>query len=147
MLKKTINYQDYNGDNRSEDFYFNLTNAELTEMQLVTTGGLTAMLERIMQTRDIPTMYKFFKEIVLKSYGEKSLDGRKFVKIDDNGHPLSRDFEQTEAYSVLMTELMANNDDAVEKFVEGVLPSSIADLMKSPEIKKQIEDQKSKLLS
>ena len=93
MLKKTIPYVDYNGNKREEDFYFNLTETELAEMQMEVTGGLTTMLQAIIEAQDIPTIAKLFKEIVLKSYGKKSPDGRQFIKSEE----LSREFSQTEA--------------------------------------------------
>ena len=121
MLKKTIKYTDYNGVERSEDFYFNLSKAEIAEMELGTTGGFTEMLQRIIDTQDMPQIVKMFKDLVLKSYGVKSADGKRFIKIDDNGVPLSRAFSQTEAYSELYMEL-GTDVDAAAKFVKGILP-------------------------
>lgn len=124
MLKKTIKYTDYNGVGRSEDFYFNLSKAEIAEMELGTTGGFSDMLQRIIDTQDMPQIVKMFKDLVLKSYGVKSADGKRFIKIDDNGVPLSRAFSQTEAYSELYMEL-ATDVDAAAKFVEGILPADM----------------------
>ena len=124
MLKKTIKYTDYNGVERSEDFYFNLSKAEIAEMELGTTGGFADMLQRIIDTHDMPQIVKMFKDLVLKSYGVKSADGKCFIKIDDNGVPLSRAFSQTEAYSELYMEL-ATDADAAAKFVEGILPADM----------------------
>ena len=124
MLKKTIKYTDYNGVGRSEDFYFNLSKAEIAEMELGTTGGFSDMLQRIIDTQDMPQIVKMFKDLVLKSYGVKSADGKRFIKIDDNGVPLSRAFSQTEAYSELYMEL-ASSADAAAKFVEGILPADM----------------------
>ena len=124
MLKKTIKYTDYNGVGRSEDFYFNLSKAEIAEMELGTTGGFSDMLQRIIDTQDMPQIVKMFKDLVLKSYGVKSADGKRFIKIDANGVPLSRAFSQTEAYSELYMEL-ATDADAAAKFVEGILPADM----------------------
>lgn len=121
MLKKTIKYEDYNGNERTEDFYFNLSKAELTEMELSTTGGLQTMLENIIQTQDVPTIVKIFKEIILKSYGEKSADGKRFIKSDE----LSTAFSQTEAFSNLYMELVQNADEA-SKFISGIIPKDLA---------------------
>ena len=118
MLKKTINYTDYNGAQRTEDFYFNLTKAEIMEMELSTTGGLAGMIERVVASQDAPAIIKIFKELVLKAYGEKSPDGKRFVKSEE----LSTAFSQTEAYSILFMEL-ATDSDAAAKFVNGIIPA------------------------
>lgn len=122
MIKKTITYVDYNGVERTEDYYFNLNKAELMEWELSATGGFFEMLNRIMAEKDIPTIAKIFKELIIKSYGVKSPDGKKFIKIDPvDGHKLVNDFVQTEAYSILYMEL-ATDSDAAAKFVNGVMP-------------------------
>lgn len=125
MLKKTITYTDYNGVNRTEDFYFNLSKAEVMEMEMSTTGGLSEMINRIVATQDAPAIIKIFKDLVLKAYGEKSLDGKRFMKIDANGTPLSVAFSQTEAYSQLFMEL-ATDDKAAAAFVNGIVPADMA---------------------
>ena len=93
MLKKTITYTDYNSVERTEDFYFNLTKAELMEMEIGTTGGMADMIKRIVDAKDAPAIIKIFKELVLKAYGEKSADGKRFVKSEE----ISNGFAQTEA--------------------------------------------------
>ena len=120
MLKKTIEYVDYNGVERKEDFYFNLTKAEIMEMEMSTEGGLAEMIEKIVATQNTPAIIKIFKQLVLKAYGEKSPDGKRFIKSEE----LSNAFEQTEAYSELFMEL-ATNADAAAKFVNGIVPSDI----------------------
>ena len=121
MLNKTINYTDYNGTARTEDFYFNLSEAEITEMELSTTGGLAAMLENVVKAQDGPSIVKIFKEIVLKSYGEKSPDGKRFIKSKE----LSEAFSQTEAYTKLFMEL-DTDADAAAAFINAVVPSTVA---------------------
>lgn len=121
MLKKTITYVDFNGEERTEDFYFNLTKAELSLMQLSEKGGLDVVLDRMIQTRDEPSMIKMFKEIIDLSYGEKSADGRKFVKND----AILEDFKSTEAYSVLFMEL-ATDSKAAADFINGIVPKDVA---------------------
>ena len=125
MLKKTITYTDYNGTERTEDFYFNLTKAELTEMELGTTGGLSEMIQNIVKAQDIPSIIKIFKDLILKAYGEKSADGKRFVKVNDAGVPLANAFAETEAYSQLFMEL-ATDADAAAKFVNGIVPKDTA---------------------
>lgn len=118
MLKKTITYTDYNGVERTEDFYFNLTKAELMEMEIGTTGGMADMIKRIIDAKDAPAIIKIFKELVLKAYGEKSVDGKRFVKSEE----ISNGFAQTEAYSQLFMEL-ATDADAAAAFVNGIIPN------------------------
>ena len=119
MLKKTITYTDYNGITRTEDFYFNLTKAEIMEMQLSTNGGLDIMIKKIIDSQDAPSIIKIFKELILKAYGEKSDDGKRFVKSKE----ISEGFAQTEAYSQLFMEL-ATDTDAASKFVNGIVPAA-----------------------
>lgn len=118
MLKKTITYPDYNGLDRTEDFYFNLTKAEIMEMELSTTGGLSEMISRIVAAKDAPAIIKVFKELILKAYGQKSPDGKRFIKSAE----LSEEFAQTEAYSILFMEL-ATDADAAAKFVNAIVPA------------------------
>lgn len=121
MLKKTITYKDYNDVERTEDFYFNLTKAEVLEMEMSVAGGLAEMITRIVAAQDQPSIIKVFKELILKAYGEKSLDGKRFVKSEE----LSTAFSQTEAYSQLYIEL-ATDADAASKFVNGIIPAEMS---------------------
>lgn len=125
MLKKTIAYTDYNGVERKEDFYFNLSKAELMEMEMSTEGGLVEMINKIVSTQDAPRIMALFKDLVLKAYGEKSLDGKKFMKKDANGNPLYPNFEQSEAYSVLFMELITD-EKTMADFVNGIVPADIS---------------------
>lgn len=119
MLKKTITYTDYNGNERTEDFYFNLSKAEIMEMEMGTTGGMAEMIQKVVSTQDAPAIIKIFKDLVLKAYGEKSPDGKRFMKSEE----LSMAFSQTEAYSNLFMEL-ATNADMAAKFVNGIVPNA-----------------------
>lgn len=119
MLKKTFIYTDYNGVERKEDHFFNLSRAELAEMELSTTGGLAEMIQRVVDAQDAPQIVKIFKELILKAYGKKSDDGRRFIK----SKALSEEFSQTEAYSQLFMEL-ATNADAAAEFVNGIVPKA-----------------------
>ena len=121
MLKKTITYVDYNGNERTEDFYFNLTKAEIMEMEMTTSGGFAEMLQRIVAAQDAPTIVKVFKDLVLKAYGQKSPDGKRFIKNEE----LREEFSQTEAYSQLFMEL-ATDADMAAKFVNGIVPADIS---------------------
>lgn len=120
MLKETITYTDYNGVERTEDHYFNLTKAELMEMEMSTTGGLAEMIQRIVAAQDAPAIIKIFKELILSAYGQKSPDGKRFIKKQE----LRDEFSQTEAYSQLFMKL-ATDADAAAKFVSGIIPKDI----------------------
>ena len=120
MLKKIITYTDYNGVERTEPFYFNLSKAELMEMELGVTGGMTEMLDKIIAAKDAPSLMKTFKEMIMKSYGIKSDDGKRLIKSEE----LSIAFTQTEAYSVLFMELITD-DKAAADFVNGIIPNEI----------------------
>lgn len=124
MLKKKIKYTDYNGVEREEEFLFNLTKAELMEMEMGTTGGLAEMIQNIVNAQDAPAIIKIFKDIILKAYGEKSADGKRFIKMNDVGVPLSIGFSQTEAYSQLFMEL-ATNAESAANFIKGIIPGDI----------------------
>lgn len=121
MLKKTIKYTDYNGVEREEDFFFNLSQAEIVEMELSTTGGLTEMIRKVVAAQDAPAIIKVFKDLVLRAYGEKSADGKRFIKSEE----ITNAFAQTEAYSQLFMEL-ATDADAAAKFVNGIVPADLA---------------------
>lgn len=117
MLKKTIKYEDYNGVEREEDFYFNLTQSELMEMEMTTEGGLKNKLERIAKKLDGPEIMKFFKEIILKSYCTMSADGRRLIKSKE----AAEEFTQTPAYDKLFMELLTV-EGATDDFIKKVLP-------------------------
>lgn len=114
MLKKTITYIDYDGLERTEEFRFNLTKAELVDMELTTAGTFSETMKRIIAEKDIIRIAKLFKELLLKSYGVKSDDGKRFVKSQE----LSEAFSQTEAYSDLYIELLSNPEEAAKFFAE-----------------------------
>ena len=122
MLKKRIKYTDYDGNEREEDFYFNLSKAELVELELTTAGGLEQMIQKITDTRDMPKLIELFKRLILMSYGEKSENGKRFIKSKE----LSDAFAQTEAYSELFMEL-ATDDKAASEFVNGIVPQGLAE--------------------
>ena len=126
MLKKTIKYTDYNGVERSEDFWFNLSKAEIMEMEMSTTGGLAELIQKIVKEQDAPAIIKIFKDLILKTYGEKSPDGKRFIKSDE----IALAFSQTEAYSNLFMEL-ATDADAAAKFVNGIIPADAVEVEKA----------------
>ena len=122
MLKKTISYVDYDGNERTEDFYFNLTKAELLEMSLSTAGGLDKYIEKITKTQDTPKLIELFKDIIIRSYGVKSDDGKRFIKNQE----ITEEFTQTEAYSDLFMTLATDDKEAAD-FLNGIIPKSLLD--------------------
>jgi hypothetical protein len=118
MLKRPITYTDFNGIERTEDFYFNLSKAEVLTMEMSTTGGLAEMIQTIVAKQDMPAIISIFETIILKAYGEKSPDGKHFIKNDE----VKNNFFYSAAYSVLFTEL-ATDADAASTFMNAVIPA------------------------
>lgn len=131
MIKWPITYTDYNGEEHTEDFYFNLNKAEIMELNLKANDAYGEYLQRIVDQRDGEKIAEAFKNLILKAYGEKSPDGRRFVK----SKAMSEEFEQTEAYVELYMQL-ATEKDAASKFIEGVLPKIPAD--NNPDMEKHM---------
>ena len=132
MLKKVITYTDYDGETRTETHWFNLTKAEILEMELLTKGGMEKMIQNIVETQDVPSLVKLFKTLIDKSYGVKSPDGKRFIKNPED----LKEFKETEAYSELFMEL-ATDSDAASKFIEGIVPSGID--INDPEVRAKAE--------
>ena len=120
MLKKTITYTDYDGNTRTEDFYFNRSKAEIAEMQMSASGGLDRVINQIIAEQDGKRIIELFKDLILRSYGKKSDNGKRFIKSQE----LRDEFAQTEAYSDLFMEL-ATNADAASEFVNGIIPTTL----------------------
>lgn len=120
MLKKVITYTDYDGLERTEEFRFNLTKAELMDMELTTVGTFSQLLQKIIDEKDLSRLAKLFKEVLLKSYGVKSDDGKRFIKSEE----LSTAFSQTEAYNVLYMDLLGDTEYAV-KFINEIMPKDL----------------------
>ena len=117
MLTKEITYTDFDGVERTETFYFNLTKTEISEMELLHPGGYSDYLERLIKAKEVSEMTSIFKTLILNSYGEKSEDGKHFRKSEE----ISRDFSQTAAYDVLFMEMLTD-PDAASNFVNGIMP-------------------------
>lgn len=125
MLKKTIKYTDYNGVERTEDFYFNLNKMELLTIQSKYKGGFDAVLNKARDEKDVDTLLEIFKDIILSSYGIKSEDGKRFQK---NKEILS-EFEQSPAFENLFLEIVSNEKSANE-FVTSILPKDLMEQAK-----------------
>ena len=141
MLKKTVNYVDFDGNNQVEDLYFNLTKTELIEMAIDLPDGVSdtvgtdpnnidedKAVSKIMETLGSKGILKFIKDLVLNSYGVRSADGKRFMKVDENGRPLSIEFSQTMAFEAILDEFLSD-DVAAANFVNAVIPANVADKM------------------
>lgn len=120
LIKRTIEYENYDGVTVKEDFYFNFTQAELTMMELSEDGGLAARLRSIIDKKDGKSIMATFRDILLKSYGVKSPDGRRFIKSDE----ISKEFSETPAYDILFTELVTDPGKALQ-FVQALIPKQL----------------------
>lgn len=125
MFKKTIEYTDYNGVKKTEDFWFNLNQAELTELALGPTGGLDNLLKEVISTADTQVVINTFKKIILMAYGKRTPDGR-FTKRAPDGHRLADDFAETAVFPQLFMEISFDSDKAIE-FINGCVPSELKD--------------------
>lgn len=119
MLKKVIKYTDFNDTEREETFYFNLSKVEVAEMEMSVSGGWVAWVEKVVEAQSEPELIKIFKEVILKSYGEKSPDGRRFIKSEE----LSKAFAETGAFEELFMELATDSDSAAA-FFNGIVPAA-----------------------
>lgn len=125
MLKKTIVYHDYDGNERSEAFYFNLSKAEVMEMEFGITGGMTNLIEQMVNTQDTARIMEMFKKIIMMAYGEKSTDGKRFMKTGSDGRRLAEGFIETEAYSELFMELLSDPKNFAD-FIAAIIPATPA---------------------
>lgn len=119
MLKKTMTYIDYNGVERTEDFYFNLSKAEILDLETATPGGFVSYINKITSSKDVPTIVDTFKKIIMLSYGVKSEDGKRFIKNDE----VREAFRECEAYSDLYVELSTDADKA-SAFINAIVPKT-----------------------
>lgn len=130
MLKRTIQYQDWNDTQRTEDFFFNLTETECLDLQLTTAGGLAETIQKIINSNEVAQMIGVFKELLLASYGEKSDDGRHFVKSPE----IRASFQNTVVFNKLYLEL-ATDDKAAVAFIEGIMPANLLEQAKAEQAK------------
>ena len=124
MYKITETYTDYDDNQRTEDFYFNYSEAELTDLQFSVSGGLAGMIDKIIKTNDMPKLVELFRALSQKAYGEKSNDGRRFIKSPE----LTKEFTETVAYSQIYMRL-ATDSKAAQEFINKVVPKSMKDKM------------------
>lgn len=133
MFKKQVTYEDFNGEEVTETLYFNLTEAELLELELTHSGGYGEYLQQIVDAKDRATLVSIFKELILLAYGEKSPDGKAFMKSEEIAHR----FQCTNAYNVLFMEL-ATNDEAAAAFANGIVPKALLDKVKAEQAKPSV---------
>lgn len=134
MLKKTITYTDYDGMARTEDFWFNLSKTELTKLDAELPGGVLGVLRKIIDKKDRKALVDFIETLILRSYGEKTLDGKRFVKTID----MAEEFMQTPAYDELFMSILSDTDSQTS-FINGVIPQSMAKEIEQTD-KKQVEN-------
>lgn len=121
MLKRNISYEDFNGEKVTETFYFNLSKSELVELEYGYSDGFSASLEAIIEAKDNKALIAEFKKLILFAYGQKSVDGKRFIKSDQ----LREEFEQSAAYSELFMEL-ALDENAAATFINGIVPKDMS---------------------
>jgi hypothetical protein len=126
MHKEIITYVDYNGIERTEELYFNLTEQELIDMQLTTAGGYTETVKAIIDAKDQPALIAIFKELLHKAHGKKTPDGRRFIKSQE----ILDDFIYSPAYSKLYMRLVTD-DQYAAKFISGLIPAELAEKVKA----------------
>ena len=121
MIEKKITYKDYDGVERTEVFRFHLTQSELIEMDALMPGGMEKTLKLIAEKKDTPALMRAFKTILMKAYGEKSADGRRFMKSEEISHA----FEETPAYDKIFMELVSGDGNDTLAFIRGVMPEDM----------------------
>lgn len=124
MLRKEVKYKDFDGNDRKDVLWFHLNEVEITEMDLETSGGLVKYMESIIDTNDVNQLIAIFKDLLIRSYGERSMDGKHFYKDDK----IRNEFVSSAAYPVLYMEMVSDANKAVE-FINGIVPSNIREQM------------------
>jgi len=136
MIEKKITYTDFNDVKRTESFWFHISKAEMSRKEFTTTGGYSNYLQRIVNEEDPAKLYKIFEEIICLSYGEKTDDGKRFIKEKD-GEPLYKRLQESPAYDELIMELFDAKKAA--EFVKGIFPKDLVDKVDENAVLKQIE--------
>lgn len=127
MFQKAITYEDYNGNKKTKNFYFNLTRSEIAKMHLMTDGGLDQMIKKMIESGSNKEIFTYFENFVLSCYGEKSADGEEFIKNDE----IREKFRNHPAYDVLFMEFIDGGDKAMSDFINAVVPRDMQNAMKS----------------
>jgi hypothetical protein len=111
MLKKTVKYTDFDNVERTDTLYFNLTQAELLEIEIHTPGGMEKTIKNAVSDEKSDKIFDIMKELIMKSYGEKNSDG-KFIKTA----AISEAFSHTECYSTLLFDVLETSEKAANFF-------------------------------
>lgn len=135
MLMKTITYEDYNGEKKTKNFYFNLSRTEITKLQFEN-GGLNNHLKKMIESDDTRELYKFFEEFVLACYGERSADGELFLKND----AVRERFQCHPAYDIFMTEMIEGGDKAMANFINSVMPKDVVEAISKMDKKQELKN-------
>ena len=136
MLTKAITYTDFNGEKKTKNFYFHLSEFELTKMQYQQDGGIKNYLKKIIESEDNKEIFRFFEEFVLACYGEKSADGEEFLKSDE----IRNRFQCHPAYDVLMLQIIEGGDKAMADFINAVVPSKISEALNKQDVREKTKD-------
>jgi len=144
MYKKNITYTDFNGDERTDAFYFNLSDAEILELQVSYGGDMSRIMRNMLEKRDAKGLLGIITNLIQTSYGEKSSDGKRFMKNQE----IRDSFVTTDAYSKLVLELL-NDDKEFEKFMTNVIPSDrreqLSEIIRKRE-QAQVDDEDGKVV-
>lgn len=127
MYQKAITYENYNGEKKTKNFYFNLSRSEIAKMHLTTDGGLDQLIKKMVESGSSKEIFDYFENFVLSCYGEKSADGEEFIKNDE----VREKFKNHPAYDVLFMEFIEGGDKAMSDFINAVLPRDMQDAMKN----------------
>lgn len=120
MLKREIKFEDFNGNQTSEICYFNLSKPEIIMLEASHETGFGNFLQRLLESNNNAQLVQQFREIILMAYGEKSEDGKHFLKSEERKNL----FSQSAAYEELFMEL-ASDPDILMEFIKGVFPKDI----------------------
>lgn len=128
MFSRTFEYKGYDGEMRKETWWFNLSETELYKLELGTVGGVNGMMNRMLREEQPDKIVDMFEKIILTSVGERSADGRRFLKKPRPGMPwgeVAEDFRETPAYDQLFIELVSDGTK-VSDFLKGAIPEELA---------------------
>ena len=112
MLKKIVKYIDFNGNERSDTLYFNLTDVEVARLEVKFPGGLEKYINNFNAEERPDEILDLFETVLEMSYGIKSEDGRHFRKPPEN----TRDFMESAVYTKIFFELLSDADVAADFF-------------------------------
>ena len=140
MIKKTITFEDYNGEDRTKDFYFHMNQVEFSKLNGEVPGGIEKRMQKIIEDRDEDALLRIIDLIVSRSYGEFD-EADEFTKVSKTGRPLYEKFVNTDAYDQLIIELIQNEDNIVT-FLKSIMPKKVQGRIDEEMQKRQAEENK-----